>query len=230
MSDLPQRIPEPEPMNDAEEAQAYATADFSDVNQAFVDCLLTFVGPLEQADALDMGTGPGDIPLRVLRERGGWRITGVDVSEAMLDIARAAAEQAGAGGSLTFIQADAKGTPLPDASFDVIFSNSILHHVTETGRFWSEIARLARPGATVFLRDLARPAGADLARRIVQQYAGEESGLLQEEYYRSLLSAYTPEEVRSQLDAAGLTSLTVEKITDRHLDIFGHVDGCRGWS
>ena len=224
MSDLHQRIPEPEPMDDADEAQAYADADFSEVNQAFVDCLLTFVGPLEHADALDMGTGPGDIPRRVLRERACWRITGVDVSEAMLDIARAAAEREGVAESLVFVQADAKGTSLPDASFDVIFSNSILHHVTDTGRFWSEIARLARPGATVFLRDLARPATADQAREIVQQYAGGESDLLQEEYYRSLMSAYTTEEVRTQLDAAGLTSLAVEKITDRHLDVFGQVD------
>lgn len=224
MSDLPQRIPEPEPMDDAEEAQAYAEADFGEVNQAFVDCLLTFVDPLEEADALDMGTGPGDIPLRVLRERSGWRITAVDVSAAMLDIARAAAEREGAGDSLVFVQADAKGTPLPDASFDVIFSNSILHHVTGTGRFWSEIARLARPGATVFLRDLARPPSTEEAREIVRRYAGQESDLLQEEYYRSLLSAYTVAEVRAQLDGAGLTSLAVEKITDRHLDVFGQVD------
>ena len=224
MSDLPDRIPEPEPMDDAEEAQAYAQADFGEVNQAFVDCLLTFIGPREQADALDMGTGPGDIPLRVLRERSCWRITAVDVSEAMLDIARAAAERAGAGDSLVFVQADAKGTPLPDASFDVIFSNSILHHVTETGRFWSEVARLIRPGAAVFLRDLARPPSTEAARQIVDRYAGEESDLLQEEYYRSLLSAYTVEEVRAQLDAAGLASLAVERITDRHLDVFGQVD------
>jgi len=223
MSDLPRRIPEPEPMDDAEEAQAYAKADFREVNQAFVDCLLTFVGPLEQADALDMGTGPGDIPLRVLREKSGWRITAVDVSAAMLDIARAAAEQAGAGDSLVFVQADAKHTPLPDASFDVIFSNSILHHVTATGRFWSEIARLARPGATVFLRDLARPGSTAEAREIVRRYAGQESDLLQEEYYRSLLSAYTPEEVRAQLDGASLTTLVVEKVTDRHLDVFGRL-------
>ena len=224
MSDLSQRIPEPEPMDDAEEAQAYAHADFGEVNQAFVDCLLTFVGPLEKADALDMGTGPGDIPLRVLRERSRWRITAVDVSAAMLDIARAAAERAGVGDSLVFIQADAKGTPLPDASFDAIFSNSILHHVTATGRFWSEIARLARPGAMVFLRDLARPASTEEARETVRRHAGQESDLLQEEYYRSLLSAYTPEEVRAQLDAAGLKSLGVERITDRHLDVFGQID------
>ncbi|MBP8132527.1 MAG: SAM-dependent methyltransferase, partial [Candidatus Hydrogenedentes bacterium] len=71
------------------------------------------------------------------------------------------------------------------------------------------------------LRDLRRPPDTAAARRIVALHAGNESRLLQEEYYRSLLAAFTPEEVRSQLRAAELTALTVLEVADRYLDVWG---------
>ena len=61
------------------------------------------------------------------------------------------------------------------------------------------------------------------ALEIVQTYASQESQLLQEEFYRSLLSAYTVAEVRRQLRRAGLRGLEVSMATDRHLDVFGRV-------
>jgi hypothetical protein len=61
------------------------------------------------------------------------------------------------------------------------------------------------------------------ARRVVELYAESESKLLQEEFYRSLLAAFRPDEVRQQLDEAGLPALTVQPVTDRHFDVFGVV-------
>jgi len=223
VSDPLPRQPEPEYMDDRAEAEAYAVADFADVNQAFVDRLIELVGPRERLDAVDLGTGPADIPIRVVRARPGWYVTAVDASAAMLAVARHAVRGAGLDRSIPLVLSDAKRLPLADASFDVVFSNSILHHITDTAAFWCQVRRLARPGAVVLLRDLARPDTADDARAIVRRYAGGESDLLQQEFYRSLLSAYRPDEVRRQLTDAGLTTLRVQRITDRHLDIFGAV-------
>lgn len=219
-----QREPEPELMDDVAEAEAYAKADFASVNQAFVDRLVELADRDGPADAVDLGTGPGDIPIRLLHHRPAWRIVAVDASEAMLALARLAAAQARVGQSIRWHVADAKDTGLPAVSFDVIFSNSILHHITGVDRFWAELRRLARPGATALLRDLARPESPQAARQIVQRYAAEESPLLQDEYYRSLLSAYTVQEVRGQLDRAGLSGLAVAMVTDRHMDILGRID------
>ena len=218
------RRPEPEVMDLLAEAKAYAETDFSDVNQRFVEWLLELAGPRETADALDLGTGPGDIPVRLIRLRPKWRVVAVDASGPMLDFARRLVERAGLRPSIELIQADAKATSLPPQSFDVIFSNSLLHHITGAAPLWAEIKRLARPGATLLLRDLARPASPEAAREIVKKYAGDASDLLQEEYYRSLLAAYTPDEVRSQLADAGLSSLKVAMVTDRHLDVFGRLN------
>ncbi len=48
------RIPEPEYMDMQDEADAYADADFNDVNAAFVNDLLAFVGDRDQARIIDM--------------------------------------------------------------------------------------------------------------------------------------------------------------------------------
>jgi ubiquinone/menaquinone biosynthesis C-methylase UbiE len=217
------RQPEPESMDLTEEARAYAEADFAEVNQAFVDRLMELAGPLQAARAVDLGTGPADIPIRVVRARPGWHVTAVDASPAMIEIARKAVRQAGLEGAIDLALADAKRMALPNASYDVVFSNSILHHITDTDTFWSEVRRIGRSRAVVFLRDLFRPQTPRAARAIVAEHAGQESALLQEEFYRSLLSAYTADEIREQLASAGLQPLRVETVTDRHVDIHGRL-------
>jgi len=217
------RQAEPELMDVAAEAEAYAQADFAEVNQAFVERLLELAAHLDVAKAIDLGTGPADIPVRLVRARPNWKITAVDGSFAMLEWAEKNVRQAGLGEAIQLVLADAKHTKLPSHAFDVVFSNSILHHINEVMPFWAEVKRLAKPGAVVFLRDLARPPSTEAADRIVHDYAGEEPPLLQEEFYRSLLSAYTVEEIRSQLESAGLSNLQVAMVSDRHLDIFGQV-------
>jgi len=218
------RQPEPEPMDIAEEAAAYAEADFAEVNTRFVQRLIDQAGARDDALALDLGTGPGDIPARVLRQCPAWRIVAADLSMPMLAYARDAARNRHVAGALYPLCADAGKMPFPDATFDVIFSNSILHHISDVARFWAEVKRVAKPGGQSLLRDLARPATPEDAAALVRQYAATESPLLQEEFYRSLLAAYTPPEVRRQLDEAGLHHWKVERVSDRHLDVFGEME------
>ncbi len=209
-------------MDEVAEAEAYARADFAEVNEAFVRRLLE-LAPAERANALDLGTGPGDIPIRMARRRPKWLITAVDASAAMIALAWQAVREARLTETIWLVQADAKATPLKAGAYDVVFSNSILHHVSDMPRFWAEFRRLAAPGAAVLLRDLCRPASEGAARRIVRTYAAAEPDLLQEEYYRSLLAAWTVEEIRRQLEQAGITTLQVAMASDRHFDVFGRL-------
>jgi ubiquinone/menaquinone biosynthesis C-methylase UbiE len=218
-----QRQAEPELMGDRAEADAYAAADFAAVNAAFVERLLELAGDRADVWAVDLGAGPADIPVRVARARPDWRIVAVEAAPAMIEIARQAVAGPPPLSDRVFLHhADAKATGLPETSFDVILSNSILHHITQTVRLWAEVRRLARPGATVFFRDLARPDSEAGADRIAKRYAGTESQLLRDEYRRSLLSAYTVGEIRTQLARAGL-DLQVAMSSDRHLDVWGTV-------
>ena len=216
-----QRVPEREVMDLPDAARAYAAADFADVNDAFVERLLELAGDRQAARAIDLGTGPGDIPIRVAKKRPGWRIEAVDGSREMLQIAQHALDSAGVKDRVTPHLGDVKATKLTEHAYEVIFSNTVLHHLHDPLGLWRETARLAAPGAVVFVRDLMRPSSEVTARRVVELYAKDESPLLQEEFYRSLLAAFRPDEVREQLDAVGLKSLQVQPATDRHMDVFG---------
>jgi 2-polyprenyl-3-methyl-5-hydroxy-6-metoxy-1,4-benzoquinol methylase len=215
-----QRVLEPELMDLVDEVDAYDRADFSDVNRRFVRraCELA-VHARPAARAIDLGCGPGDITVRLAEAQPTWTVLGVDASMPMIDRARRNARSRMLG-NLTFERADAKDMP-GFGRFDVICANSLLHHLPEPLPFWDTIRKLAEPGAVVFIRDLARPDSPEAARAIVKANAGHESPLLQEEYYRSLLAAFTPAEVREQLARSGLLSLTVDMSSDRHLDVWG---------
>src|SRR3989338_4731351 len=69
--------------------------------------------------------------------------------------------------------------------------------------------------------DLLRPDNQDKARELVQQYAADDSPILQKDFYNSLLAAYNVEEVGQQLNAAGLGYLTTEIVSDRHVSVWG---------
>lgn len=218
-----QRVPEPELMDLPDEARAYAAADFADVNAAFVARLLELTGDRERTLAVDLGTGPADIPQRVLRARPHWQILAVDAAAAMLELARTETERAGLVHAIRLVQAAATASGLPAATHDVVFSNSLLHHVVDVDGLWREVQRLLRPGGLVFVRDLLRPPTREQARALVERHAGDASELLKQEFYRSLLSAYTPDEVRAQLERSGLAQLQVRVVSDRHLDVFGTI-------
>jgi 2-polyprenyl-3-methyl-5-hydroxy-6-metoxy-1,4-benzoquinol methylase len=213
------RQPEPELMDLPHEAQAYADADFADVNAAFVDRLLSLAWNFDVARCVDLGSGPGDIAIRLARQRPQWHIDAVDAAEPMIALAHVAVAEANVR-NVRLHLADAKETRLA-AGYDVIFSNSLLHHLPDPQPMWHEIRRLARPGTIVFVRDLVRPQTYDLAEEIVEQYAGQESDTLKQEFYRSLLSAFTPAEIRAQLEQAGLSELEIRQASDRHVDVSG---------
>lgn len=215
------RVLEPEVMDIPEEVAAYVEADFAAVNQAFVARLVDLVGARRQVKVVDLGTGPAEIPIRMVRARPSWSVVAVDASAGMIEAARRNVEAVRLTESIQVVCADAKRSNLESASFDIVCSNSLLHHMSAPAELWAEIRRLGKPGAPLLLRDLIRPASADAARQLVEKYAGRGSELLQEEFYRSFLAAFTPEEVREQLKAAGLESLEVAIVSDRHLDVVG---------
>jgi len=215
------RQPEKELMDGSAEAAAYAAADFSTPHEAFVDRLIELAGNIEKALVADLGAGPCDIAIRVWRRRPLWRIVALDGSASMLHLARQAIAKVGAGHAIDIVEADALSGSLADGAFDIVYSNSLLHHIRDPVALWRRMAGLPKPGGLLFVRDLCRSQGRDEARQIVERYAGGESELLKTEFFESLLAAYTVDEVRCQLAEAGLEHLSVAMSSDRHLDAWG---------
>lgn len=214
-----ERIPEPELMNDEQQSLAYAQADFSTSNQLFVDSLVRDF-PAHLHAIADIGCGPADVVIRLAKAAPRAMIVAIDGSAPMIALGRAAARAAGVSERLVLLHTRIPGPP-PDAhAFDAVLSKDLLHHLPDPGVLWSEVKRLGKPGAAVYVMDLVRPGSEDAAQAMVEEGAGSEHPILQHDFYASLLAAFTPDEVRAQLRDAGL-ELTVSLAGVRHMLIKG---------
>jgi len=103
----------------------------------------------ERARVLDVGTGPGIIAL--LLADMGHSVTGLDLSEAMLEKARENAERLNL--SIEFKQGDAENIPLEDGSFDVVINRHVLWTVTNPNAALGEWKRVLKPGGRLVIVD-----------------------------------------------------------------------------
>ena len=218
------RIPEPELMDEAEQAQAYALADFAEPNARFVRYFEDEYPEIRTGSVLDLGCGPGDIVLRLASRQPGLVVHGIDGSEAMLRFASERLhETPELGGRVQFIAGVLPGAMLPLPAYDAVISNSLLHHLHDPGVFWRALREAGAPGAAVLVMDLFRPASVAAAAAIVAQYSGSEPEVLQRDFLASLCAAFKPDEVREQLRQHGLETLQVRTVSDRHLLVTGRL-------
>ena len=218
-----QRILEPELMDDLEQAKAYAEADFDEPNTLFVQLFVQYSRKWGgRGTILDLGCGPGDIAIRLAGAFPECEVHGLDGSEAMLDLADAAKGRAGDVGSrVRFIKGLVPSAQLPNERYDAVISNSLLHHLHDPSLMWSTIKKYAAPGVPVFVMDLVRCETMQQAQQLVETYAADDPEVLRTDFYNSLLAAFEIAEVRKQLDDAGLSSLHIEQVSDRHLAVWG---------
>ena len=95
-----------------------------------------------QLDILDVGTGTGYFAI-LLASRG-HRLTGIDLTAAML---REAEEQAAAvGADVRFLERDAQATGLPEGSFDAVVTRNLTWTLPDPAAAYGEWRRLLRPG------------------------------------------------------------------------------------
>lgn len=213
-------------MDTEEQAAAYAAADFRESNSLFIRLLEEQQpGPLRGARAVDLGCGPADIVLRFLRRFPEATCDALDGSRPMLDTAAAVLGDApDVAGRWRLLYDKLPSAQLDPGGYDLVLSNSLLHHLHEPQVLWRTVASIGRPGALVLIMDLMRPASAGWAAALVQTYAGGESPVLRQDFLNSLHAAFEPAEVAGQLRAARLEPyLSVNVVSDRHLAVFGRL-------
>ncbi len=218
------RVPEPELMNDAEQARAYAEADFAEPHERFVDLFTERHSDYTPTQVLDLGCGPGDVTMRFARRFGSTRVVGVDGSPAMLAAGQPVLKREPAlAARIDLVQGYLPGAALPSGPYDAVISNSLLHHLDDPLVIWNAIKAHGAAGARVFVMDLMRPDSRATAEAMVEQHAAGEPEVLRHDFFHSLLAAYTIDEVQQQLAQVELQALTVEAISDRHLIVHGRL-------
>ncbi len=216
------RVPEPELMEGEAQAAAYAAADFKEPHDMFIEALAERVPESAcMGRVVDLGCGPADITIRFARRFPGNLLDAVDGSAAMLQHAAAALKKKGLEKRITLHCQVLPALSLPHPDYDLIISNSLLHHLHDAAALWTSLGSLARPDTHIFIMDLMRPTTEIVTERLVKHYAGNEPEILQRDFYNSLRAAFTPAEINKQLHAHGLGHLLIEILSDRHLCISG---------
>ncbi len=218
-----QRIVEPELMAEDDQAVAYANANFEAPHRRFIELFRrTFPAWSGHGRVLDLGCGPGDIAMRFVRAYPNCIVDGIDGAAAMLNVGREILKNdPSLQACVNLLEVMLPHQRPPHDHYDAIISNSLLHHLHDPSVLWNAVREFAKPDAPVFIIDLMRPDTPAEAQRLTDLYTVGEPSVLRHDFLASLFASFMPDEVASQIAAAGLPHLQVCAISDRHLMVWG---------
>jgi ubiquinone/menaquinone biosynthesis C-methylase UbiE len=127
-----------------------STSDFRPI----LNYLSSQIEPSQQADVLEIGPGPGWIGIQLAQLRPAVRVTGIDISEAFVEIANENSRREGVADRVIFTLGNAaEMKELKDNSFDFVFSFQSLHYWDPPERVFDEIARVLKPTGAFWIGD-----------------------------------------------------------------------------
>jgi len=212
------RVLEPEVMDTEQDAVEYDSMDFAEVNLAFGQRALELAPASE--NVLDIGTGTARIPIVIIQSSpAGLHIHAIDLSQEMLKLAHKNIEAAHLTDRITIQLVDAKRLPFADSTYDMVISNSLVHHIPDPSHFFTEAGRVVKPGGAIFMRDLMRPQSMNDVDALVHQYVGDADPYQQKLFRDSLCASLTVVEVEEFISKAGIAGAHVVQSSDRHWSV-----------
>ena len=138
---------------------------------------------------LDLGSGAGaDVLISARRVAPGGRAIGLDMTDEMLELARANAAEAGVD-NVEFVKGYIEEIPLPDDSVDVVISNCVINLSADKGKVLREVARVLRPGGRFAVSDVIADPDMDRATRSdMEQWTGCIAGALTRGQFEAALA------------------------------------------
>ena len=109
---------------------------------------------------LDLGTGPGYLPVEIVRRKPEINIIGIDLSKKLIHMAQANAAKAGFTRQLRFEVGNSAKLRFKNNSFDMVISTGMLHSLKDPVRAFKEIYRVLKKGGQAWIYDPAKVASA----------------------------------------------------------------------
>jgi ubiquinone/menaquinone biosynthesis C-methylase UbiE len=150
----------------------------------------TAVAELREGETvLDLGSGGGaDVLISAKRVGATGRAIGLDMTDEMLELARANATAAGVE-NIDFLKGYLEDIPLPDASVDVVISNCVINLAADKPKVIREAARVLRPGGRFAVSDvITKPGFDERSKADVAAWTGCIAGAITDEDFRLALS------------------------------------------
>jgi ubiquinone/menaquinone biosynthesis C-methylase UbiE len=119
--------------------------------------LIELAAPVHGEQVLDVGCGPGTLAVAFEKRAGGGKVQGIDASPEMIAVAKSKAAKAGV--DVAFQVASIAELPFAAASFDLVTSSLMLHHLPGDvkRKGLAETRRVLKPGGRLLVVDFARP-------------------------------------------------------------------------
>jgi ubiquinone/menaquinone biosynthesis C-methylase UbiE len=210
------RILEPEVMDSIEEAIAYDRMNFTTINTAFAESAIALMPQQESAVVLDAGTGTARIPILIAQKKTNWKIIGIDLAQSMLTIGRENINRANLDRHIDLAFIDSKQMPYEDNYFDLIISNSLVHHLPDPKPFFCEARRVLKPDGAIIIRDLLRPDSQKEINVMVETIDPTYDDRQKQLFADSLHAAFTLAEVQQMAAETGWINVNIYQSSDRH--------------
>ena len=172
------------------------------------------VSSIKSGVILDLGTGPGYLPIEIVRRAPGINITGVDLSRKLIQMAQANAAKAGLSHQLRFEVGNSASLRFDDDVFEMVISTGMLHSLNHPITVLKEIYRVLKKGGEAWIYDPANVTTyIDKGRWKASLNFRERSFLW---FFKLLglhkpIAAYTREQVMAMIEATDFASFEIDE-------------------
>lgn len=195
-------------------ASAYEKATRLVIDSYYRRVAVEIVAHFNRGSLLDLGTGPGYLPIEIVKRAPQIEIVGIDLSRKLIQMARANALKAGVSDNIRFMTGNSARLQFEDESFDMVISTGMLHSLKDPVKVLREIYRVIKKGAQAWIYDPAKVAGN------ADQWIWKSSLTLRERFFLWLFKSlglhqpiepYRKDQVIPMIEAAGVDRYSIEE-------------------
>lgn len=106
---------------------------------------------------LDMATGTGDLAIMTAKSMRSVNITGIDLSNNMITLAKKKLEKTGFGSRIKMLVGDSENIDFPNDSFDSAMIAFGIRNFENLDKGLSELLRVLKPGCPIFILEFSKP-------------------------------------------------------------------------
>ncbi|BAL00846.1 putative methyltransferase [Oscillibacter valericigenes Sjm18-20] len=162
---------------------------------------------ITKGNVLEIGPGPGYVGLEWLKRSPDATLTGCEISRNMIRLAEKNVHDYGFESRAKYVEGNCMQMPLPNSSFDAVFSNGSLHEWEDPIKVFNEIDRVLKPGGLFCVTDMRRDVSPIIKWMI---YASTKPKEIRPGFLSSLNAAYTILEITNFLSRSNLKDADIQ--------------------
>ena len=169
---------------------------------------------LREGSILDLGTGPGCLPVEIAKKAPFITVVGVDLSRPLIRMGRQKALEAGLAQRVRFEVGNATRLRFEDESFDMVVSTGMLHMLKDPLKMLGECRRVLKPGGETWIYDPARVSSQIDKKRWKESFTCFERAVYPFLGFYSRINppqTYTGEQLASVIESASFKEYSMEE-------------------